>query len=70
MVMLNVNVEKLSDLLLERGWSQQRLAKELCVNPSYVSLVVNRRRNPSSRFVSGVLSAFPSVRFEELFKVS
>ncbi|WP_370670828.1 helix-turn-helix transcriptional regulator [Alicyclobacillus acidiphilus] len=68
--MLNIDAEKLSDLLSQRGWSQQRLAEEISVNPSYVSLVVNQRRNPSSRFVSGVLRVFPSVRFEELFKVS
>ncbi|GEO26872.1 hypothetical protein AAC03nite_26570 [Alicyclobacillus acidoterrestris] len=68
--MLRAKQDTFSLVLRERGWSQERLAKETGIDPAYLSRVLHQRANPSSRFLGGLLKTFPERRFEDFFEVS
>jgi transcriptional regulator with XRE-family HTH domain len=46
--------DELPRLLVERGLSQRDLARRVGVNQSYLSFVIQGRRAPSRRLLSGV----------------
>ena len=61
--------EEVRRLLAERGWSMRRLAREIEVDPTFISRVLNRRRykTPTLRLTESVAQAFdlPPAYFAE-----
>ncbi|QSO49174.1 helix-turn-helix domain-containing protein [Alicyclobacillus mengziensis] len=68
--MLVIKDDEMRELLIENGWSQRKLAREIGVDAAYVHRIFGHKRNPGSIFVSRVLARFPDAKFEDLFRVS
>jgi len=62
-----VKVNFLKTYLANRGISQYQFAKEVGVTKSTVNRIMNGKRNPGGKFVTGVLQGFNDLSFDEVF---
>lgn len=67
--MIRVNRVKVHAILKSRRWNRARLARELGVSKSLITLVLNLKRAPSRSFINRLLSTL-GVRFEDVFFLS
>lgn len=65
-----VNVDFLQTYLKKKGISQCRFAEEVGVTQSTVNRIMNGKRNPGGKFVTGVLQGFNDLSFDEVFSCS
>lgn len=56
-----IRPETLILLLMRRGWTQERLARELKVTGTYISLIIGLKYSPSARLQSRLMSVFRGV---------
>ena len=59
--------ERVSELLAERGWTQQILAERAGLAPQYISNIMNGHRNPAFQTLEKIAIAL-GVRPYELIK--
>jgi transposase len=64
---VQVKVDFLSDYIKEKGLSESEFANLIGVAHSTVNRVLNRKRNAGGKFITGVLSNFPELSFEQVF---
>jgi transcriptional regulator with XRE-family HTH domain len=64
-----VKVARLKEYLKENNLTHSDLARTLGLSRSYVSLIINRRRKPSAKFVS-LLLRYSGKPFEYFFDVT
>ncbi|BBN97455.1 helix-turn-helix domain-containing protein [Sporolactobacillus terrae] len=57
----------LREYLEKKNISDSQLADLIGVANSTVNRILNGKRNPGSKFISGILTAFPDLKFEQLF---
>ncbi|WP_037563496.1 helix-turn-helix domain-containing protein [Sporolactobacillus terrae] len=62
-----VKSQFLRDYLEIKKISDSQLAELIGVANSTVNRILNGKRNPGSKFISGILMAFPDLKFEQLF---
>lgn len=62
-----LNKDVLRDYLKEHNISEASFAKKIGVAHSTVNRVLNGKRNPGGKFISGVLIEYPDLTFEEVF---
>jgi transcriptional regulator with XRE-family HTH domain len=62
-----VRSEFLRDYLEKKRISDSQFADLIGVANSTVNRILNGKRNPGSKFISGILTAFPELKFEQLF---
>lgn len=62
-----LNEDVLRDYLKENNVSEANFAKKIGVAHSTVNRVLNGKRNPGGKFISGVLTEYPDLTFEEVF---
>ncbi|MFZ5633047.1 MAG: helix-turn-helix domain-containing protein [Bacillota bacterium] len=63
-----LDIEKVSGLIAREYRSLREAAKAMGINHSYLSKVLNGKREPGRKFIDGILAAFKGVKFEEIFK--
>lgn len=62
-----LNGDVLRDYLKEHNISEANFAKKIGVAHSTVNRVLNGKRNPGGKFISGVLTEYPELTFEKVF---
>lgn len=62
-----LNTIVLREYLKVNGISEAEFAKKIGVAHSTVNRVLNGKRNPGGKFISGVLKEFPELTFEKVF---
>ncbi|WP_088051860.1 helix-turn-helix transcriptional regulator [Virgibacillus dakarensis] len=62
-----VKLEFLQPYLKDKDISQSQFADAVGVTQSTVNRVMNGKRNPGGKFVSGVLQSFNDLSFDEVF---
>jgi len=65
---IEVKAEKVREYLRENGLKLKELAKALEMSNAYISLIMHRKRKPSSRFIARLLS-LTGKPFEHFFDV-
>ncbi|WP_010529025.1 helix-turn-helix transcriptional regulator [Lentibacillus jeotgali] len=65
-----VDVNFLQTYLENKGISQCQFAEEVGVTQSTVNRIMNGKRNPGGKFVTGVLQGFNDLSFDEVFSCS
>ncbi|MCK4259150.1 MAG: helix-turn-helix transcriptional regulator [Halanaerobiales bacterium] len=45
-----LNVEKLKELIVQRGWSEIQLAQKLNLDYSYIYRILRKQRDPGKKF--------------------
>lgn len=60
-------MNKLQEVLKEKGWDEKRLAEEMGVSYVTVYRVLEGQRGPGNEFIAKLLKACEGVEFEELF---
>lgn len=58
---------ELKNYLIKNGISEADFAKSIGVAHSTVNRVLNGKRNPGGKFISGVLSEYNDLSFEKVF---
>lgn len=64
-ILLKENV--LRNYLEKNSISEAELAKKIGVAHSTVNRVLNGKRNPGGKFISGILTKYPDLTFEKVF---
>lgn len=64
-ILLKENV--LRNYLQKNSISEAELAKKIGVAHSTVNRVLNGKRNPGGKFISGILTKYPDLTFEKVF---
>lgn len=59
--------DELKNYLSDKNISEADFAKEIGVAHSTVNRVLNGKRNPGGKFISGVLSKYNDLSFEKVF---
>lgn len=62
-----LNNTVLREYLKGNGISEAEFASKIGVAHSTVNRVLNGKRNPGGKFISGVLNEFPDLKFEMVF---
>lgn len=65
----NITVKSnfLREFLAQKNISDGQFAEMIGVANSTVNRIMNGKRNPGSKFISGVLTSFPGLTFEQVF---
>ncbi|MCM2983888.1 helix-turn-helix transcriptional regulator [Niallia circulans] len=64
---IHVDVEFLKMYLLENDLSESEFAEIIGVAHSTVNRIINKKRNPGSKFIAGVLKNFSDLKFDQVF---
>ena len=64
---IHLSKDVLRKYLKENNISEANFAKSIGVAHSTVNRVLNGRRNPGGKFISGVLTKYPDLTFEKVF---
>lgn len=64
---IHLNKEVLRSYLKENGISEANFAKKIGVSHSTVNRILNGKRNPGGKFISGLLTKYPDLTFEKVF---
>jgi len=64
---VKVKVDFLDAYLKENNLTESEFAKIIGVAHSTVNRVLNGKRNPGGKFITGVLSNFSDLKFEQVF---
>lgn len=63
-----LDIKKVSDLIAREYPSLRRAARDMGISHSYLSKVLNGKREPGRKFIDGMLAVFKEIKFEEIFK--
>lgn len=66
---VHLNSKALRGIMARRNLSQERLARQLRISPTYLSQMMLGRRNPSPMTRQRLLDALEHYKFEDLFFV-
>ncbi|AVK85307.1 XRE family transcriptional regulator [Lysinibacillus sp. B2A1] len=64
---VKVKVDFLNAYLKDNNLTESEFAKIIGVAHSTVNRVMNGKRNPGGKFITGVLSNFEDLKFEQVF---
>lgn len=64
---VKVKVDFLNRYLKDNDLSESDFAKSIGVAHSTVNRVLNGKRNPGGKFITGVLANFSDLKFEQVF---
>lgn len=64
---IKVKVDFLNEYLKNNNLSESEFAKTIGVAHSTVNRVINGKRNPGGKFITGVLSNYSDLKFEQVF---
>lgn len=64
---VKVKVDFLNAYLTDNNLTESEFAKIIGVAHSTVNRVMNGKRNPGGKFITGVLSNFEDLKFEQVF---
>lgn len=67
---MNLNSDKLKELMEENGLSQNKLAVKANVSKGTISRVLNRTRGVGPKLASGLLRTFPNETIDTLFETN
>lgn len=62
-----VNVEFLKSLMIVKNLSERQFAELVGVSHPQMNRIMNGKRGAGSKFIFGVLSQFPDVKYDQLF---
>lgn len=65
---VHVDVELIASLIKVKNLSESEFAEAIGVSHSTVNRVMNGKRGAGTKFISGVLSAFPDISYGQLIK--
>jgi transcriptional regulator with XRE-family HTH domain len=51
--LVSVDIDKIKDLLIDKGWSSYKLSRMMGLDYSFVFRVLKGEANPGSKFVAG-----------------
>jgi len=63
---VNINTDFLTTLMKYKGLTEKEFADVIGVSYSMVNRVVNGKRGAGSKFINGILVAFPDVTYSQL----
>lgn len=63
-----LDLEKVSRLIADGYPSLRKAARDMGINHSYLSKVLNGKREPGKKFIDGMLVTFKGIKFEEIFR--
>lgn len=63
---MNLNVERIKELMAVRRWSASELARQMGVSRSETTRLLNGKRNGGNKVISGLIKAFPEESLETL----
>lgn len=60
--------DKIKIALIQKGWTQRRLAKEMGVSPAYLQDIIRENRNPQERLlqIDRLLGTHFALKCEEI----
>ena len=64
---VTMNIDRVSELMTERGWTWADLAREMGMSKSTISRVVQGKTKPGRRYIFALERCFPDARRDELF---
>ena len=64
---MKLNVEKIKELKLERGWSQNELARQLGLHTTTFSAIMTHKRGIGLKTMERILNFFTEETFATLF---
>jgi len=64
---LTPNKEFILQLLVKKGWSQNKFAYKAGVSKTTASRWINGKRGAGKKMIYGIIRAFPEVPIEKLF---
>ncbi|MEK5477555.1 helix-turn-helix transcriptional regulator [Paenibacillus sp. FSL R5-0407] len=64
---LNINLEKLQEYMVAKGWSEPDLAEKVGVSRVQVYRVLRGQRAPGNEFIAGLLNACREMGLNDLF---
>jgi len=65
--LVELNIEALKKLMKEQNLSESKFAKKIGVTRSCVNRILKGERQPSFKFISGLIFAFPQHHIEQFF---
>ncbi|MEV2909757.1 helix-turn-helix transcriptional regulator [Paenibacillus larvae] len=65
-----LNKKILEKYMIEKGWNERELARQIGVSNVQVYRVLRKQRYPGNDFLAGLKKACPDISFDELIEIT